>query len=122
MDTDPSPVTLNSAVMASDLSVGAKRPLEAGAVAAAAPVATPAEPLATALDAATAMSMDEAPLKKQQISRLPPKGGSLRETVFRLLAPSKNAGYVIGKGGAQIKELRERTGARIKVSSSIYIT
>eukprot|EP00854_Cymbomonas_tetramitiformis_P029166 gene29166-36269_t len=41
------------------------------------------------------------------------------ETLFRLLVPDKKIGSVIGKGGNIIKQLREESGARIKVADSV---
>lgn len=41
------------------------------------------------------------------------------ETLFRLLVPDKKIGSVIGKGGKIIKQLREESGARIKVADSV---
>ena len=108
------------APMAPEPAVGEKRPLEEGVVASAAAAEDTAEAAQDTAPPAAAIVAevpgdDEAPLKKQQTGRSAGKVGPMRETVYRLLAPSKHAGFVIGKGGAQIKELREGTGARIKV-------
>ncbi|XP_068620342.1 heterogeneous nuclear ribonucleoprotein K [Battus philenor] len=46
-----------------------------------------------------------------------PKGGS-EDLDVRLLIHQSRAGCVIGKAGAKIKELREKTGARLKIFSS----
>ena len=40
------------------------------------------------------------------------------ETVFRMLCPSSRAGSVLGKGGCIIRQLREETGARIKLGEA----
>lgn len=90
-----------AAAAAAEPAVGEKRALEC---AAAGPTPAVSQEAASSL---------EAPFKRQQISR--PIGRSTRETVFRLLASTRHAGYVIGKGGTQIKQMREETGARLKV-------
>ncbi|CAK9863214.1 unnamed protein product [Sphagnum jensenii] len=41
------------------------------------------------------------------------------ELVFRILCPNEKIGSVIGKGGSVIKNLREETGARIKVADAV---
>jgi hypothetical protein len=41
------------------------------------------------------------------------------DVVFRLLCPNARTGSVIGKGGEVIKQLREDTGARIKVEHAV---
>ncbi|KAH9543738.1 hypothetical protein CY35_13G080500 [Sphagnum magellanicum] len=41
------------------------------------------------------------------------------ELVFRILCPNEKIGSVIGKGGSIIKNLREETGARIKVADAV---
>uniref|UniRef100_A0A061RNM9 Poly(RC)-binding protein 2/3/4 n=2 Tax=Tetraselmis sp. GSL018 TaxID=582737 RepID=A0A061RNM9_9CHLO len=106
MATDPvvaPPVDTTAPV---EPAVGEKRPLDDGngqvGVVAAADGAVPVE--------------TEAPFKRQQVApgRAAAAGGS-REVVYRLLAPSKHAGYIIGKGGSLIKQIREETGARLKV-------
>ncbi|XP_076941760.1 KH domain-containing protein At4g18375-like [Bidens hawaiensis] len=43
---------------------------------------------------------------------------SLREFTLRLICPTANIGGVIGKGGAAINQIRQETGAAIKVDSS----
>ncbi|KAL0820367.1 hypothetical protein ABMA28_006260 [Loxostege sticticalis] len=47
-----------------------------------------------------------------------PKGGSNEDLDVRLLIHQSRAGCVIGKAGAKIKELREKTGARLKIFSN----
>ncbi|CAK1584327.1 unnamed protein product [Parnassius mnemosyne] len=47
-----------------------------------------------------------------------PKGGGNEDLDVRLLIHQSRAGCVIGKAGAKIKELREKTGARLKIFSS----
>lgn len=49
-------------------------------------------------------------------SRQFPRG---HETVFRMLVHSSRVGAVIGKGGDHIKQMREDTGARVKVAIAI---
>lgn len=44
--------------------------------------------------------------------------GSLREFSVRLICTSANIGGVIGKGGFVIKQIRQDSGAQIKVDSS----
>ncbi|KAL6996113.1 hypothetical protein U1Q18_006252 [Sarracenia purpurea var. burkii] len=41
------------------------------------------------------------------------------EILFRILCPSAKTGGVIGKGGAVIRQLREETGARIRIDDSV---
>lgn len=43
---------------------------------------------------------------------------SAREFSLRLVCPTGNIGGVIGKGGSIIKQIRQETGASIKVDSS----
>ncbi|XP_076931317.1 KH domain-containing protein At4g18375-like isoform X2 [Bidens hawaiensis] len=43
---------------------------------------------------------------------------SVREFILRLICPTANIGGVIGKGGAAINQIRQETGAAIKVDSS----
>lgn len=43
---------------------------------------------------------------------------SLKEFSLRLVCPTENIGGVIGKGGAIIKQIRQESGASIKVDSS----
>ncbi|KAL2635219.1 hypothetical protein R1flu_006698 [Riccia fluitans] len=50
------------------------------------------------------------------LSRHPPVD---EELVFRILCPNEKIGSVIGKGGSIIRNLREDTGARIKVADPI---
>lgn len=40
-------------------------------------------------------------------------------TVFRLLCPASKSGGVIGKGGAVIMQIRQETGAKVKVEDTI---
>lgn len=48
--------------------------------------------------------------------RQPPSNPTaFAETVFRLLCPSEKTGCVIGKGGAVIRQIREETGARVRI-------
>ncbi|CAM6030659.1 unnamed protein product [Sphagnum balticum] len=47
----------------------------------------------------------------------PPVGDE--ELVFRILCPNEKIGSVIGKGGSIIENLREETGARIKVADAV---
>jgi predicted RNA-binding protein YlqC (UPF0109 family) len=47
----------------------------------------------------------------------PPAGDE--ELVFRILCPNEKIGSVIGKGGSIIENLREETGARIKVADAV---
>ncbi|XP_050352750.1 heterogeneous nuclear ribonucleoprotein K isoform X2 [Nymphalis io] len=47
-----------------------------------------------------------------------PKGGTSEDLDVRLLIHQSRAGCVIGKAGAKIKELREKTGARLKIFSN----
>ncbi|XP_045777623.1 heterogeneous nuclear ribonucleoprotein K isoform X2 [Maniola jurtina] len=47
-----------------------------------------------------------------------PKGNSNEDLDVRLLIHQSRAGCVIGKAGAKIKELREQTGARLKIFSN----
>ncbi|XP_049877171.1 heterogeneous nuclear ribonucleoprotein K [Pectinophora gossypiella] len=48
-----------------------------------------------------------------------PKGNNVNEELdVRLLIHQSRAGCVIGKAGAKIKELREKTGARLKIFSN----
>lgn len=42
-----------------------------------------------------------------------------RDVLFRLLVPSNRIGKVIGKQGMRIKQLREETGARIKIADPL---
>lgn len=44
--------------------------------------------------------------------------GSVMEFSLRLVCPTENIGGVIGKGGAIIKQIRQESGAFIKVDSS----
>jgi len=44
--------------------------------------------------------------------------GSAKEFSLRMLCPSVNIGGVIGKGGGIIKQIRQESGAYIKVDSS----
>lgn len=53
---------------------------------------------------------EESPSRKRNMDE--PAG-----VVFRLLVPNHKIGQIIGKEGANIKQLREETGARIKISS-----
>ncbi|XXG51491.1 hypothetical protein AAC387_Pa03g0042 [Persea americana] len=41
------------------------------------------------------------------------------ETLFRILCPSEKTGGVIGKGGATIRQLREETGAKIRIDDPV---
>uniref|UniRef100_A0A0C9S1P1 TSA: Wollemia nobilis Ref_Wollemi_Transcript_25054_1622 transcribed RNA sequence n=1 Tax=Wollemia nobilis TaxID=56998 RepID=A0A0C9S1P1_9CONI len=41
------------------------------------------------------------------------------DVVFRIVVPSREIGKVIGKQGAKIKQLREETGARIKIADPV---
>ncbi|KAA8540169.1 hypothetical protein F0562_024267 [Nyssa sinensis] len=41
------------------------------------------------------------------------------ETLFRILCPAIRTGGVIGKGGAIIRQVREETGARIRIDDSV---
>lgn len=45
-------------------------------------------------------------------------GGQTSESEMRLLLHQSHAGCIIGRGGCRIKELREKTGANIKVHGS----
>ena len=49
-------------------------------------------------------------------SRQFPKG---HETVFRMLIHPMKVGAVIGKGGDRVKQMREETGARVKVAMGV---
>ncbi|KAI7981094.1 KH domain-containing protein [Camellia lanceoleosa] len=44
--------------------------------------------------------------------------GTVREFTLRLVCPTENIGGVIGKGGAIIKQIRQESGASIKVDSA----
>lgn len=44
--------------------------------------------------------------------------GSAKEFSLRLVCPTGNIGGVIGKGGSIIKQIRQESGAFIKVDSS----
>ncbi|KAM3304250.1 RNA-binding KH domain-containing protein RCF3 isoform X1 [Capsicum chacoense] len=46
------------------------------------------------------------------------RSASVREFAVRLVCPTENVGAVIGKGGGIIKQLRQESGAAIKVDSS----
>mmetsp|Transcript_22580 Transcript_22580/g.56855 ORF Transcript_22580/g.56855 Transcript_22580/m.56855 type:complete len:368 (+) Transcript_22580:271-1374(+) len=48
-----------------------------------------------------------------------PAGSARADTVYRLLTPSRFAGYVIGKGGATIRQVRQDTGSRLKVAEGL---
>ncbi|PKA57518.1 KH domain-containing protein [Apostasia shenzhenica] len=41
------------------------------------------------------------------------------DTVFRLLCPCEKTGCVIGKGGAVIRQIREETGARVRIEDPV---
>eukprot|EP00245_Coleochaete_scutata_P005389 TRINITY_DN1888_c0_g1_i2.p1 TRINITY_DN1888_c0_g1~~TRINITY_DN1888_c0_g1_i2.p1 ORF type:complete len:604 (+),score=111.05 TRINITY_DN1888_c0_g1_i2:97-1908(+) len=41
------------------------------------------------------------------------------EVVFRILCPGTKTGSIIGKGGSIIKQIRDETGARIKVADAV---
>lgn len=41
------------------------------------------------------------------------------ETLFRLLCPASKTGALIGKGGSVIRNIRELTGARIRIDDSV---
>lgn len=43
---------------------------------------------------------------------------SVKEFSLRLVCPTENIGAVIGKGGSIIKQIRQESGASIKVDSS----
>lgn len=43
---------------------------------------------------------------------------SVKEFLLRLVCPTENIGGVIGKGGSIIKQIRQESGASIKVDSS----
>ncbi|KAK1316270.1 KH domain-containing protein [Acorus calamus] len=45
----------------------------------------------------------------------PPLKLSSGETVFRILCPADRTGCVIGKGGSVVRQIREETGARVRV-------
>eukprot|EP00850_Spirogloea_muscicola_P021313 SM000244S08548 [mRNA] locus=s244:111786:114192:- [translate_table: standard] len=45
--------------------------------------------------------------------------GPTVEASFRLLVPAKRVGSIIGKQGATVKQLREDTGAKIKITDSV---
>ncbi|GMQ07831.1 hypothetical protein CsSME_00051855 [Camellia sinensis var. sinensis] len=49
----------------------------------------------------------------------PPLKLSTGETLFRILCPATKTGGVIGKGGAVIRQVRENTGARIRIDDSV---
>ncbi|MCE3050685.1 hypothetical protein HAX54_047885 [Datura stramonium] len=55
--------------------------------------------------------------------RTPPNPPFLKlspgETFFRILCPADKIGGVIGKGGATIRQLREETGAKIRIDDSL---
>ncbi|KVH92905.1 K Homology domain-containing protein [Cynara cardunculus var. scolymus] len=51
-----------------------------------------------------------------QSSPATPKG----ETLFRLLCPATKTGGLIGKGGAIIRQVREETGAKIRIDDSSH--
>ena len=88
-------------------------------------VAAQAQAQAQAQAAATAHLLSGAlPQHRQPLGGLghpahpplpPPPHAALPETVFRLLCPIGRAGSVLGKGGCIIRQLREETGARIKL-------
>lgn len=42
------------------------------------------------------------------------------ETLFRILCPSDKTGGVIGKGGATIRQVREETGAKIRIDDAVH--
>ncbi|XAR74048.1 hypothetical protein NMG60_11008210 [Bertholletia excelsa] len=44
---------------------------------------------------------------------------SAGETLFRVLCPATKTGGVIGKGGAIIRQVRDETGARIRIDDSV---
>eukprot|EP00192_Tetraselmis_astigmatica_P003922 CAMPEP_0117656212 /NCGR_PEP_ID=MMETSP0804-20121206/4686_1 /TAXON_ID=1074897 /ORGANISM="Tetraselmis astigmatica, Strain CCMP880" /LENGTH=468 /DNA_ID=CAMNT_0005462603 /DNA_START=63 /DNA_END=1470 /DNA_ORIENTATION=- len=107
----PDPAAVPSAA---EPTVGEKRPLDVPAVAKTEPAGDAAAAPVVGLNGAGV----EAPSKRQQVSRPQSRPGN-RETVYRLLAPSKYAGYIIGKGGSLIKQIREETGARLKVVEGV---
>ena len=44
---------------------------------------------------------------------------SVKEFSLRLVCPNENVGAVIGKGGGIIKQIRQESGASIKVDTSV---
>ncbi|XP_078440242.1 uncharacterized protein LOC144710375 [Wolffia australiana] len=44
---------------------------------------------------------------------------SMHDVIFRMIVPSKHIGRVIGKEGSRIRQIREETGATIKIADPI---
>ncbi|KAG0471989.1 hypothetical protein HPP92_016535 [Vanilla planifolia] len=57
--------------------------------------------------------------KRSHLGIAPLKPVGAVETVFRLLCPSDKAGSLIGKGGSNVRQIREETGARIRVEDPV---
>ncbi|MQL85911.1 hypothetical protein Taro_018437 [Colocasia esculenta] len=60
--------------------------------------------------------LSAASASKHQLPHMKLSGG---ETVLRVVCPADKTGGVIGKGGAVVRQLREETGARIRVEDSV---
>lgn len=46
-------------------------------------------------------------------------GGGVVEVSFRVLCPLGKIGHIIGKGGGMIQQIRESTGAKIKIEEQV---
>lgn len=51
--------------------------------------------------------------------RLASAAESSMETTFRILCPGSKTGSIIGKGGSIIKQIRDETGARVKIADAV---
>ncbi|WOK96333.1 hypothetical protein Cni_G05040 [Canna indica] len=100
---------------------GLKRPLDVSAGAGEANAASPS-PSSSSSSSASASKRRNASAAAGPF-RSPPPPLSLRpspaETVFRMICPAEKAVFVIGKGGAFVRQCREETGARIRVEDPI---
>ncbi|KAL2607749.1 hypothetical protein R1flu_026322 [Riccia fluitans] len=74
----------------------------------------------------TATTTTDGGLSRKRPQEQSENGGSLSkraartpEIMFRLLIPATKIGKIIGKQGSQIKQLREETGARIKIADPV---
>ncbi|KAG9452208.1 hypothetical protein H6P81_005112 [Aristolochia fimbriata] len=56
-------------------------------------------------------SSDDAPASKRR--------GKTHDVLFRIVVPSRQIGRVIGKGGSQIRRIREETRAAIKIADAV---
>ncbi|XP_068650736.1 flowering locus K homology domain-like isoform X2 [Aristolochia californica] len=56
-------------------------------------------------------SSDDAPASKRR--------GKSHDVLFRIVVPSRQIGRVIGKGGSQIRRIREETRAAIKIADAV---